>query len=136
MRRPRLPLLARNGIGVKDRPDCAAAIMAVADSGQGRVDEIAGIIFRVFGVEINVRFVRIDAQMGVVAKVARSLVIEAPTQHVDQDYVLPILDGKPYGARLGEYRAARMPAHVDIAVLAADRARLDNARAKFAGIIE
>src|SRR6516162_4904514 len=126
MWRRRLPMLAANGLGVKDRPDRSAAVMAVTDSGQGRVDEIAGMIFCVFGVEVVVRLVRIDAQIGAVSKVIRGLVVEAPTQHVDQDYILPVLDGKPYGARLCEYRAARMPAHVDITILAADRARLGN----------
>src|SRR6516162_5605680 len=126
LRRRRLPLLAANGISVKDRPDRSAAVMAVTDSGKGRVDEITGIIFCVFGVEVVVRLVRIDAQIGVVAKIVGGFVVEAPTQHVDEDYILPVLDRKPYGARLCEYRAARMPAHVDITILAADRARLGN----------
>src|SRR5215469_3835984 len=136
VRRRRPPLLAGNGIGVKNRPDRAAPVMAVADARQSRVDEIARVIFRVFGVEIAVRLIRIDAQISAVAKVARGLIVEAPTQHVDENEILPIFDRKSYGASLAEYRATRVPAHVDIAVLAADRARLGDSGAKFTRVIE
>ena len=129
----RLPLLARDRVGIEDRPDRAAAVVAVADAGERGVDEIARIVFDVLGVEIGVRLVRIDALVGVVAEVAGGLVVEALAQHVDQDDVLPVRHRKSDGARLVENFAARMPAHIDVAVLAADRARLGDAGAELAG---
>src|SRR5579883_1135235 len=124
MRRSRIPLFARYSIGIENRPDRAAAVMAVADPGQRGIDEIVWTIFGVLGVEIAVRLVGVGALVSVVSEVIAGLVIEAFAQHVDQDDVLPILDFQPDRARLVEHLAARIPAHIHIAVSAADRTRL------------
>ena len=45
--RRRIPFLAGHRIGVEDRPDRAAAVLAVSDAGQGRIDEVVGLILDV-----------------------------------------------------------------------------------------
>ena len=59
-RRLRHPLLARHGIGIEDRPDRAAAVVAVADAGHRRVEEVVRVVGDVLRVEIAVRHVRLD----------------------------------------------------------------------------
>src|SRR5207248_8392520 len=65
-----------------------------------------------------------------------ALVVETLPEHVDQNDVLPVSHREPDSAGPVEHRATGMPAHVDIAVLATDRAWLGDARAEFAGIVE
>src|SRR3984957_13819899 len=124
MRWDRLPLFAGQRGGVEDRPDRTAAVVAVADPGKRGIDEIARIVFGALGVEVAERLVRVGALIGVVVEVAAGLVIEALAQHVDQDDILPVRHRKSDGTCLVEYFAARTPAHIDVALLAADRARL------------
>src|SRR5580704_6429217 len=114
-------------VGIENCPDRAAAVMAVADACQRRIDEIARIIFLVLGIEIGMRLVGVGALIGIVIEMPAGLVVEAVAQHVDQNDVLPVLDRQPDGARLVEHLAARMPAHIDVAILATDGARLGDA---------
>src|ERR1700722_18635204 len=84
----------------EDRPDRAAAVVAVADPGHGGVDPVGGIEAHVLGVEVAVMLVGVDALVAVGAVLPARLVIEALAQRVDRDDVLPVRDMQAGGAGL------------------------------------
>ena len=117
------PFLALDRVAVENRPDRAAAIVAVADPGQCGIDEIIGIALHVLGVEIAALHIGIDRIVVVGDVLPPGLVIEALAQHIDQDEVLPVRHPQAAGASAVEYRAARHPLQMPVIVLASDRSR-------------
>ena len=117
VRRYWIPFFTSDCVGIEDRPDRAAAIVAVADAGKCRVDEIVGIVLDVLGVEITSLGVRIERFIVIGGELLAGLVIKALTQHVHQDDVLPVSDLQARGPSAIEHRAAGHPTQIGVAVL-------------------
>src|SRR5256885_382762 len=76
-RRRRSPFFARHRIGIEDGPDRTAAILAVADAGKRRGNEIGRIVFDVPGVARIVGKIGLDRIVAIARILAAGLVVEA-----------------------------------------------------------
>src|SRR6516164_4067734 len=109
MCRLRRPSFASHRIAVENGPDRSAAIVAVVDPRQRRIEEIIGVPFEVPGIAPAALNIGIERIVVVGDVLAAGLVVEAPAEHVDQNDVLPIGDPEPGGAGAVEYRTAWHP---------------------------
>ena len=99
-------------VRIEDRPDRAAAIVAVADAGHRRVDAIVRLVVDVLGVEIAALGIGIDRIVVVGGELPARLVVETLAQHVHQDDILPVLHAQTRGAGAVEDRTARHPLQI------------------------
>ena len=101
--------------------------------GKRRVDEITWVVFDRGEISLAALVIIRETAEDARRELATGFVIEPVAQHVDEDNILPIGDLKPGGARLIEHVAVWQPSQIGVVVLAADRARLGDTCAVFAG---
>ena len=120
---------------IENGPNRTAAIVAVVDPRQRRVQEIIGIPFEVLRIEPASLDVGIERVVIVGDVLTPSLVVEALAEHVDQDEVLPIRHPEARRASAVEDRTAGEPLEMPVIVLASDRARLGHVRTELADLV-
>jgi hypothetical protein len=75
--RVRIPLLAPDGFGVKNRPDQATAVMPIADSAKCRIQEGVGFKLQSLAVAIAMREIGVDRAVVARAELLAGFVVDA-----------------------------------------------------------